>query len=675
MYYPAGISFDRSGNLYVGEWYNGRVRKITRDGIISTIAGGGSGGDGGPATAARLVQVGAVALDASANVFIGEAGGRIRKVSAANGTITTVAGGGTIKDSDGGPATAALLSAPSAITFDVNGDLYCSEQGGNRVRRINLQTGIITTVAGTGTAGSSGDGGLATAATLNNPAGLAFNSQGDLFIVDYANDRVRRVDHATGLISKVVGLLAPRDITVDSAGSLLVSVWGKYSIVRVDPVTGATQTIVGNGVRGSAGDGSPATAAFLRSPTSVAVDESGNLFVLERLGCRVRRVAADTGLISTFAGVCFGSLGDGGPATQATLTTPNAITIDRQHNLYVAENSRVRRIAMDTGIITTIAGTETTGFSGDGGSATTAQLNYALEVAVDAQGNVYFSDYGNKRIRKIAASTGIISTVAGIGSAGTPIDGAPATSSPVSFPYGLALDSAGNIYFTDAYWIRKINASNGTMTTIAGGASSSLYLASRIAFAPSGELHVFDYNRIRKLRSDGALMNVAGNGTSTYSGDGGPATSAGVWSPSTPGDLGGIAVDSSGNLFIAAGNRVRAVFACVNVTQSVPTSPANDSSGVSTSPSLTWKKVLGARYDVYIDRVSPPKTIAASDVNATAFSLSNLQPLTKYYWQIVAKGDPYCSPISTAPSEVWSFTTTGTCAPPSAISFGSQSSP
>ena len=360
---------------------------------------------------------------------------------------------------------AAFVLIAAAATFGVSG------------------SGTITTIAGTSTAknpfgGFSGDGGPATSALLDNPSGVAVDAKGNVYIADYGNHRVRRVSRG-----------------------------------------GTITTVAGTGQVLSVGDGGPATSAGLYGPRGVAVDGRGNLYIADPQANTVRKVSPG-GTITTFAGGMLdkvGFSGDGGPVTSAKVNGPWGVAVDGKGNVYIADtlNFRVRKVS-PSGTITTIAGTGKSGFSGDGGPATSAQLASPHGVAVDKKGNLYIADFVNNRVRKVSPS-GRITTIAGTGKSGYSGDGGPATSAQLFFPVGVAVDRRGNVYIAD---------------------SSS---------------------RVRMVNSRGTITTVAGNGTSggtpSSLGDGGPATSARAW-----GVL-GVAVDAQGNLYIAdTGNaRVRKV--------------------------------------------------------------------------------------------------------------------
>ena len=287
---------------------------------------------------------------------------------AAAGTITTVAGNGTAGFSgDGGLATNAGLAYPSSVAVDTAGNFSIADLLNQRVRRVDAATGIITTVAGNGSFGFSGDGGLATNASLAFPSSVAVDAAGNVFIADVSNQRIRRVDAATGIIT----------------------------------------TVAGNGTFGFSGDGGLAIDASLNDPIGVAVDSAGNLFIADTFNQRIRRVDAATGIITTVAGNgTFGFSGDGGLATDASLSRPTAAALDSAGNLFIADqsNQRVRRVDAATGIMTTVAGDGTFGYAGDGGLATDACLKNPAGVAVDSAGNLFIADQSNHRIRHVEGS-------------------------------------------------------------------------------------------------------------------------------------------------------------------------------------------------------------------------------------------------------------------------------
>lgn len=484
---PGSVALDRAGNLYFSSGQ--AVFRVDTSGTLTVVAGssgGGRLGDGGPATNARLHHPDGVAVDSAGNLYIADsANQRVRKVTP-GGTITTVAGNGDMGYSrDGGPAIDAGVSWPYGVVVDSRGNLYITDGGNNRVRKVTPD-GTISTVAGNGQRGYSGDGGPARIAQLNGPGGIAVDSAGNVFIADSENHCIRKVTR-DGIISTATANLGhPWGIAFDSGRDLYIADSSSNRVIKLMP-GGTIMTVAGNGNMGYSGDGGPAISAELRAPSGLAMDSGGNLYVADRLNNRVRKV-------------------------------------DRQ------------------GIITTVAGNGQFEFSGDGGPATRARLKGPWSVALDSAGSLYISDYFNGRIRKVAAG-GTITTVAGNGaSAYTGCGDGKAASTPVS-PWGLAVDAVGSVYFADQRCgtIRKM-IPDGTISTISTVAKHEM--GSGVAVDRRGNLFVSDQNRVIRIAPGGTISTVAGTGTAGYSGDGGPATSAQLNLPW------GIAVDSEGDLYV-----------------------------------------------------------------------------------------------------------------------------
>jgi len=473
---PAGVALDGSGNLFIADSRNGRVRKVSASGVITTVAGNGaagSSGDGGPATSAQLGGPDGVAVDASGNLWIADGvTSLVRKVST-NGIITTVAGNGFSSFSgDGGPATSARLSIPAGVAIDVAGNLVIADSGNSRIRKVSTNA-IINTIAGNGIGGASGDGGPATGASLAAPNAVAVDGSGNLFIADYANNSVRKVS-TDGGITTVAGnglggfsgdggpatsaqLGGPDGVAVDMSGNIFIADANNKRIRRVSP-NGSITTVAGTGSPGFSGDGGPATSASMGSPYGVAVDGQGNLFIADWANGRVRKLSAN-GIITTVAGGGRPSpcCGDGGPATSASLGGPFAVAVDGSGNLFIADTifSRVRKVSTD-GIISPVAGTEIGGFSGDGGPATSASLSSPDGIALDGSGNLFITNSSSDRVRRVSPD-GIITTVAGTGVGGFSGDGGLATNAQLYLPiilglnkFGIAADASGNVFVADS---------------------------------------------------------------------------------------------------------------------------------------------------------------------------------------------------------------------------------
>jgi sugar lactone lactonase YvrE len=597
--YPGGVAVAPGGDLIIVDSSNHRVRRVDAStGIITTIAGTGDeggAGDGGPGVEARLAYPMMAVFGPGGALYVADlANSRIRRLDMGSGLITTVAGngnptgdfdgeGGDPADDlgDGGPATAATLKYPWSVDFDAAGNLFVADTQGQRIRRVDAATGVITTVAGNGLPtgyldGQQGDpiddyqdGVPATSATLSNPTDIALDADGDILIADAWNWRIRRVDHATGLISSasgqglddgipaerasisadavatdpsgdtytahgalvrkisaadgIISTVAGCDglhpdcdrgvgwpprgtwlggggglqLAVDAAGALYIAAsdFGNTGTVwKYLPAADSIQRFAGDPA-GPDVDGIPAADAWLGPVVDVALDTTGNLFILQCIadfpaGCDdfwggtglarawVRRVDAATGIISTVAGGgAEGSGGDGAPALGAYLQMPGSLAVDAGGNLYIAERHRfrVRRIDAATGIITTMAGTGAHGFSGDGGPAAQAQLGLVQGIAVDAANGLLISDTDNGRVRRVDLSTGIITTVAGTGERGVGGDGGQATQARLVAPADVAAVPAGEGFLIAGdLRIRQVGTAASLPPTANAGADRSV---------------------------------------------------------------------------------------------------------------------------------------------------------------------------------------------------------
>jgi uncharacterized repeat protein (TIGR01451 family) len=376
------------------------------------------------------------------------------------GIITTIAGDGYFGFSgDGGAAISAMLSYPGGVAVDAAGNVYVADTYNMRIRKVTA-AGAIATLVG----GAVNDGGLGVFGLLNAPAGVARDSAGNTYIADTNNNRVRRVD-ASGIITTVAGtgvtgfsgdggaatsaqLITPQAVTLDAAGNLYVADSGNLRIRKVD-ASGNISTVAGNGEPGYSGDGGPATAAQLVPAYGLAADSSGNLYVADSSNSVIRKIDS-SGIITTVAGNgTAGFSGDGGAATGAEVQNPYSVAVDATGNLYIADtsNQRIRKVD-SSGIITTIAGTGACCDSGDGGAATSAQLDYPVGVAVDAAGNLYITGNGDGRVRIVNAA-GIITTIAGSGNIGYSGDGGLASAAAMRNPLGLAADASGVVAVAD----------------------------------------------------------------------------------------------------------------------------------------------------------------------------------------------------------------------------------
>jgi len=589
------VAADAAGNAYVSDAYFNQVLQITPAGVINVFAGAGqqgSSGDGGPAIAALLDAPGALAVDAAGNLYIADtANSRIRMVTP-GGTISTFANTGA-----------------SGLTFDTAGNLYITTA--HSVRRIT-PTGTITTIAGTGTAGFSGDGAAATSATLNTPTGLRFDSEGNLFIADRLNHRIRRVTPA-GIISTIAGdgiarsagdngpatsasLSSPSDVALDAANNLYIAETNEGRVRLINRQSGNMTTAAGGGTsfaNGAAGD------ARLTGVSGLAFDSRGGLLIALNTVRQVRRLFQSS--ITTIAGVLPGAaIGDNRPATETSLLDPFGVAVEANGNVLVSDNTdqRIRRIS-PAGILTNAAGTGLFGSAGNNGQAPVAEIGAPRGLAVDSAGNIFVSTGASFAIRRINTAN-VISTIAGAGP-GFSGDNGPAFAAMFQNPLGLAADSAGNVYVTDNgnNRIRRIAAANQIISTVAGSSgvgfsgdggpatSAQLSAPQFVATDRANNLYIADTqnHRVRRVTPQGVISTVAGNGSATASGDGGPATEAGVNAPL------GIAVDSAGHLYIATGSRIRKVDAA---TQNISTIAGGTGPGFSGDGGLA----ANARFDV-----------------------------------------------------------------------------
>jgi trimeric autotransporter adhesin len=478
--------------------------------IAGDFAGGGAfRGDGGPATAASLNGPHGIAVDNTGNLFLTDTGNFcVRRVDATTQTITTVAGQGQVAGDtgDGGPAASSTLTAPEAVFLDGSGNLFISDQ--QRIRGVDSATQIITTVAGSAKRGFTGDGGLATNAELDRPVGIASDGLGNLYFADGSNNRIRAVN-AQGIIQTIAGGGSGGDggpatsavfagsggVAITPSGDLLIGDFSVGRIRKVDASTGEISTVAGNGIRDTAGDGGPATRAEMGFLLFLAMDHTGNAFLADNNTVRridaatqniatvvpsgvlsglpngiatdssgvlylsdpnknvVDRVDPATGALTVAAGTpgVSGYSGDGGPATNATLDAPAGLAFDSADNLFIVDQiaNVVRRVDNGTGVITTIAGTGSAGYSGDGGPAASAQLSLPFAVALDPFGNLFIGEGRNKRIRRVSGLTGRISTVAGNGTSIFGGDGGSALLGGIGSTFALAADANGHLFQSD----------------------------------------------------------------------------------------------------------------------------------------------------------------------------------------------------------------------------------
>ena len=555
---PSGVVVDKKGNLYISDRSNDRIRVVDKKGVIRTYAGSGVAGfqgDAGPALKAQLDKPFGIALDETKNLYIADRNNnRVRKVSP-DGIITTVAGdGGFFFMGDNGPAYRASVAAPTGVALDSKGNLYIADRNNNRVRVVD-RTGMIRTVVGTGQQDYNGDSEVARETNLYLPFGLTVDSNDNLLVIDRSHYRIRRIDPKSGQVETVAGngvklfagdggpatgatLSFPHGMSVDKKDNLIFSDKGHFRIRKITP-DGIINTIGGNGLRGNVGDNIPALEAnfynvttivqnpkgemFMASPSGfvslirrfdskgiihdfidtatpkyreaisnskykglvqkgavatitqfsdIVFGPNGNLFTSDRLNHQIRKIDTE-GNVSTIAGTGDSDhYGDNGPALEAAFRDPNALASDSEGNIYIADtaNNLIRKIDTN-GIVTTFAGNGEHSDSGDGGPALKASIRSMDDIEFNPAGELHILGTNTHKVRKITKD-GKIMTVAGKGYAGFFGDGGSATKAMLQNPAAISFDSKGNMYIADMgnNRIRKVD-DQGVITTFAGTGS------------------------------------------------------------------------------------------------------------------------------------------------------------------------------------------------------------
>ncbi|MFB9088454.1 Ig-like domain-containing protein, partial [Flavobacterium paronense] len=665
---PYGIAVDISENVYVTEANSYAVRKISSTGIVSTLAGtiSTSGFLDGLNTVALFSSPKSLAVDTSGNVYVADAtNNRIRKITS-SGTVITIAGDGTpgYLDAQG---TAAKFNNPTGLVVTASGIIYVGDTSNNRIRAIS-NTGLVTTFAGSGSPGIvSGQG---TNAQFNAPRGLATDTTGNLYVIDYNNNCIRKISNS-GLVSTLSGtgtfgfingigtsasFKYPEGIATDSSGNILVADVANNCIRKLT-ATGDTSTFSGSAVRGLE-NGQGGTMAMFNSPVAVAVTASGITYVIDDFNSCIRKVTS-AGIVSTFAGnaVLPGFLD--GQGTSAQFNNPKGIAVDASDNIYIADtyNNRIRKIT-SSGVVTTIAGDGTAGYLD--GQGTAAKFNNPYSLTIDNFGNIYVADTKNSRIRKIS-STGLVTTVAGYILSGY-ADGA-STVARFKNPQGIAIDNTtGTLYVADTgnHKIRKI-ATDGTVSTFAGsyagytddqGTLANFNTPIGITVDASSNIYIGDYYNsvIRKIDSTGLVSTYAGNGSSQFVD--GIGNVASFYFPV------GVTTDAYGNVFVADSytQRIRKIISLVpyTITPALPIGinfNANTGvlSGTPTEIKATTTYTIGAsNYSGTAtttisfatgNSIAPTAPTASSQTFCTSATVANLVATgTSLQWYSVATG-------------------------------------
>ncbi len=666
-----GIAVDHEGNVYVSDSNNCIIREIdTKTKTVTTIAGVPHqctyGGDNGPGTSAYLRYPHGLALDSSGNLYIADVDNfRIRKLILSTDVISTIAGTATPGyNGDNMLATSAELNYPTGVAIDRAGDVFIADQSNYRIREVAASTGIITTVCGNGTQGNtSTEIGLVY-------SGIAVNAAGTTVTIgDYTYSEIRQCA-VGGAVSTVAGngtrgfsgdngsatsaeMNTPEGVAVASSGLIYFADEGNNRI-RAFTVGEDINTVAGNGspTFPTLVSGVPPSGVVFNGLGDVAEDPFGNVFISDQNNCMVRELVKKTGagVVNIFAGsavsgavtgTCGFSIGPG-PATDAVLGTVGGIASDSKGNIYIADEKNCVVWQVSAGDISIFAGANPPdcGYSGDGVAATYARLNGPNGVFVDSKDNVYIGDQTNNRVREVEVTTGIINTIAGAGNPGYLGDGDPATIAWLNGPSGVTVDDAGNVYIADYNncVVREVAAATGIINTIAGNGvcgfngdgiatEHELNHPNRVHVDANGNLFISDNNNelVRWVNPAGWMTTFAGDRTAGLSGDGGPALSAELSNPN------GIAQDASGNFLIAdyGNDRVREVtaFSALNVA---PTSLDFELTTVG-SPSAPEVVTLSALGPLTFSNISITGPFTESDDCGTGLSNANTCAMYVYF--------------------------------------------
>lgn len=564
--FPTGIAADSAGNVYVADFANSTIRKITPAGVVTTFAGtaGNRGYADGTGAAAVFFSPAGVAIDSADNIYVTDTTKHvIRKITPA-GVVTTLAGnaGSAGNTDDTGPA--ARFNQPYGIAVDATDNVYVADRNNHTIRKIT-PAGVVTTIAGSAGNPGNADGAAITTARFNNPLGVALDSAGNVYVADDENQTIRKISGGTvttfagaaGSPGSADGTGAaarfsfPNGVATDSADNVYVGDAGNYTIRKITPA-GAVTTLAGSAGNFGDADGTGAGASFF-NPTGVATDSAGNIFVADGSSSKIRKVTP-AGVVTTLAGptLAFGSAD--GTGAEARFSAPQGVAADSAGNVYVADSSSTIRKITPAGVVSTLAGTPGVSGSADGTGAA-AEFAGLRGIATDGAGNVYVADSAHT-IRKITPA-GVVTTLAGTAGVFGSADGTGPTAS-FGAPSGVATDSAGNIYVADTnnHTIRMITPA-GVVTTFAGTAGSSgsadgtgtaarFFSPSGVATDGSDNVYVADnFNlSVRKITPAGVVTTLAGSAGNFghVDGTGSAASFRGLFS---------IAADSTGNVYVS----------------------------------------------------------------------------------------------------------------------------
>ncbi len=566
--YPSGVAVDSAGNVYVADAGSCTIRKVTSAGVATTLAGlaGQSGSADGTGSAARFSYPSGVAVDSAGNVYVADTYNHtIRKVTSA-GVVTTLAGLSGQPGYADGPGSEAQFNFPSGVAVDSAGNVYVADSCNAIIRQVT-SAGVVTTLAGlVGNRGIAD--GTGSEAQFDVPHGVAVDSAGNVYVADSYVSTIRKVT-STGVVTTLAGLASnwgsadgtgnaawfsfPTGVAVDSAGNVCVADCGNSTIRKVTSA-GVVTTLAGLAGQTGSADGTGNAARF-NGPGSVAVDSAGNLYVADAYNHTIRKVTS-AGVVTTVAGLAGQSGSADGTGSVARFNEPASVAVDSAGNVYVADtqNFTIRKVT-SAGVTMTLAGLAGNWGSADGtGSA--AQFDYPRGVAVDSGGNVYVADSRNHTIRKVT-SAGVTMTLAGLPGQSGSADGT-GSAAQFNWPFGVAVDSAGNVYVadTDNCTIRKVTSA-GVVTTLAGlagqpgsadgtGSAAQFQKPTGVAVDSAGNVYVADTDNctIRKVTSAGVVTTIGGTAGVASSADG--VGSVAIFSYPE-----GIAVDGAGNVYLA----------------------------------------------------------------------------------------------------------------------------
>ena len=661
-----GVAVDVAGNVYVADADNHRVRKITPDGTITTVAGigiAGFSGDGGLAAQASLNQPYGLAVDVLGNLYIADLGNaRIRKVTT-DGKVQTVAGGGTVAATPGSThqAVEIQLTAPRNLAVDLDGTLYLSDFGANIVYRVSA-AGAVDVLAGTGVAGYSGDASSANMAQLNAPAGIALDHNGSVYIADSGNNCIRQVfrnvmstiftataptgvafgggslyiaasNYFGTLYSPVGNVGSALDVAIDASGNVYAT---SGQFVYETNNNGNVSTIAGSGLpMYFGGDGGPASIARLHTPSGIAEDSLGNKYIADSENHRIRQIAPN-GTISTVAGIgAAGSDGDGGLAAGASLNSPESVAVDANNNLFIADtgNNAIRKVTTDGRIATIAAGLNAPGY-----------------VSVDPAGNLYVADTGNDRVIKLTPA------------------GALLVVAQVLKPAAVMPDSKGNIWISEPTRVSKVDATGNYSSVV-----DNLKAPRGLAMTSDGELLIAETgtSRILSWTAAGGMQVLAGSGTPGWSGDGGTATAAEFNAASD------ILVDAIGMIWIVdTGNNCIRVMTASAAPPSTTTPPADELSSatvVNAASLLPGDITPGEIVSIFGSGYDPKQTQLFFDGSAATTFYIGANQINALVPGSVKPGTPTQISISVAGSTVNQFPATVASAAPAIFTVGSGS--